>query len=61
MDRLLTPDQLAERYEGISVLTLQDWRYKGKGPRYFKAGKRVYYRESEVEAWEKAETERASA
>lgn len=60
MDRVLTPDELAARY-GVSPLTLADWRYKSTGPRYFQAGKRVFYRESEVEAWEKARTEKASA
>lgn len=60
MDRLLTPDELAERY-GVSLLTLQDWRYKGTGPRYFKAGKRIKYPESGVIEWEQAQTEKASA
>jgi len=48
---VFTPAQLAERY-GVSELTLTEWRYKGKGPRWFKAGKNVRYRKSAVDEWE---------
>ena len=58
MDRVFSTDELADRYAGIGTLTLTDWRYKGKGPRYFRAGKRVFYREADVLAWE-AEQEAA--
>jgi hypothetical protein len=49
---IFSPAQLAERYSGITVLTLADWRYKKKGPKFFRAGKRVFYRKADVEAWE---------
>jgi hypothetical protein len=58
MDRVFSTAELAERYAGISTLTLTDWRYRGNGPRYFRAGKRVFYREADVLAWE-AEQEAA--
>ena len=58
MDRVFSTDELAERYPGISKLTLTNWRYKGTGPRFFRAGKRVFYREADVLAWE-AEQEAA--
>jgi predicted site-specific integrase-resolvase len=62
MDAILTPDDLAERYHGITTATLTDWRYKGKGPRFFRAGKRVFYRESAVAEWEaSAEAEETAA
>ena len=51
-DEVLSPSQLAERYPGVTVLTLADWRYKKTGPRFFRAGKRVFYRKADVEAWE---------
>lgn len=59
MSHVFTTDELAARY-GITKLTLTDWRYKGKGPAWFKEGKRVYYREEAVETWEK-EKEREQA
>jgi hypothetical protein len=52
LDEVFSPAQLAERYDGITVLTLADWRYKGKGPRFFRAGKRVFYRKKDIEVWE---------
>ncbi len=59
---VFSPKQLAERYDGLTVLTLADWRYKGTGPRFFRAGKRVYYRKVDVDAWEAegVETQAAS-
>lgn len=57
MDAILSPQQLAERYAGLTTATLTDWRYKGKGPRFFRAGKRVFYREADVEAWEAEQAE----
>jgi predicted DNA-binding transcriptional regulator AlpA len=31
--------------------TVRYWRHVGKGPKAFKIGRRVLYRESDVEAW----------
>jgi predicted site-specific integrase-resolvase len=47
----LTPDQVAERYQ-ISPDSLKEWRYKGVGPKYLRIGKRVRYREADLERWE---------
>ena len=58
MDRVFSTDELAERYPGITKDTLTTWRYHGRGPRFFRAGKRVFYREADVLAWE-AEQEAA--
>jgi hypothetical protein len=55
MDSILSPDELAARYKNLTTATLTDWRYKGKGPAFFRAGKRVFYREADVLAWEAAE------
>jgi predicted DNA-binding transcriptional regulator AlpA len=31
--------------------TIRYWRHIGKGPRWFKVGRRVLYRRSDVDAW----------
>jgi predicted DNA-binding transcriptional regulator AlpA len=36
---------------GVSVRTLQRQRVRGDGPRYVKLGKRVLYREQDIEAY----------
>ena len=48
MDRVFSTAELAERYPGITKDTLTTWRYHGRGPRFFRAGKRVFYREGDV-------------
>ncbi len=55
MDRLLTIKDLAER--GLAPeATLRFWRHTGQyGPPSAKIGRRVMYRESDVEAWIKAQ------
>ena len=50
MERL-TEQQLATRWQ-MSVRTLQNWRWQGRGPRYLKIGARVLYPLEEVEAHE---------
>jgi len=40
---------------GLSASTLKDWRVRGTGPKYYKVGKHVMYRISEVSAWLEAE------
>jgi hypothetical protein len=50
MERL-TEQQLAKRWQ-MSVRTLQNWRWQGRGPRYLKIGARVLYPLEEVEAHE---------
>ena len=47
----LTQDQLAARWH-ISPRTLEQWRWRGVGPRYLKIGGRVIYPETEIERFE---------
>jgi len=61
VERNLTPEQLAERYPGITPNTLKFWRHKGTGPRWFRAGKYVFYRESDIAAWEAEQVRQAAA
>lgn len=51
----LTPAQLSARWGGaVKVLTLANWRSKGRGPAFVKFGSRVRYRLDQVVKWEAA-------
>lgn len=50
MKEFATEEQLAEALQ-VSVKTLQDWRYRGRGPAYIRVGGAVRYRASDVAAW----------
>ncbi|QRE79156.1 helix-turn-helix domain-containing protein [Rhodococcus ruber] len=47
---LATPADVAN-YLHTTVASLAQQRYKGTGPKYFKDGKRVLYRWSDIEAY----------
>lgn len=49
-DRLLTSSEVAGRCR-TGESTVRYWRSTGQGPRHFKVGRRVLYRESDVQAW----------
>jgi hypothetical protein len=51
--RNLSANELAVRWN-ITVKTLRQWRWNGKGPQFFKIGGRATYRLEEIEAFEKA-------
>jgi hypothetical protein len=60
--KVLSPKELVERWGGsISVRTLANWRFMGKGPRFMKLGGRVAYEVAVVEAWEQARSVRSTA
>ena len=49
--RYLTERELAEML-GVSIRTLQGWRCRSRGPRYYKlSGDAVRYRLDEAQAW----------
>lgn len=48
--KLLTPEQLAI-WLGLSLNTVNQWRYLKRGPRFLKIGKNVRYAEEDVLAW----------
>jgi excisionase family DNA binding protein len=50
MDPLLSRAEAADLL-GIPAKTLAEWAYQGRGPVYYRVGKRVAYRESELMAW----------
>ena len=49
-DKLMTPRQLAQ-YLGSSISALSQYRAQGTGPAYYKIGRAVRYRLSEVNKW----------
>ena len=54
-DMHLTPPELAKRLR-LHVVTLANWRVKGKGPKFVKFGRAIRYPLSRVEAWETEQT-----
>jgi len=47
----LVEEAAAARHVARSVRTLQQWRYRGEGPPYIKAGKAVRYSLRDLDAW----------
>ncbi len=48
----LYPTKQAGAYLGdTSPATMQWWRTSGRGPKYLKIGRRVFYRKSDLEAF----------
>ena len=50
-ENLITPTLLAKRWN-MTVTTLSQWRWNGRGPVYLKLGHRVMYRLQDIEAYE---------
>lgn len=46
-----TPEVLADRWS-VTLHTLEQWRWRGRGPRFFKAGSLIRYPRMEVEKFE---------
>ncbi len=49
-DQLWTTEEVAVHFRTVPA-TVRYWRHVGKGPRSFRVGRRVLYRESDVKAW----------
>ena len=41
----------AGTYLRTSDAVLQQWRYLGKGPKYYKLGRKVLYKRADLDAW----------
>jgi len=51
-DVLLTQEDCSARTQGrVKPATFEKWRVAGKGPRFVKFGRRVFYRERDFDAW----------
>ena len=57
---VLTPDDLARRYDTTKE-ALASLRHYKKGPKYFKLGRRVYYRLEDILEYERTATEKETA
>ena len=60
METYLTPEQLAKMI-GLSVKTLNKWRWEGKGPHFLKLGRRVVYRLSDIDIYLQAQMRRSTS
>lgn len=49
-DKLMTQAEVKE-ITGLADSTLEQWRLKGKGPKFIKLGRLVRYRTSDVQAY----------
>lgn len=47
---ILTPEDLSAHFQ-VPLKTVYVWNSKGTGPRFFRVGKYVRYRQSDVDAW----------
>lgn len=47
----LTPEEAAKRLK-VQLGTLYHWKLRGKGPKWFKAGRLLRYRLVDIEAFE---------
>lgn len=56
---LLEPEDLAKRWK-VTPLTLAQWRWTGRGPRFFKAGRNTFYRVPDIEAYEEQRAQRST-
>jgi Helix-turn-helix domain len=54
-DDPLYPAEETARELNVAQTTLATWRCIGRGPRYVKVGRAVYYRRSAICAWLKAQ------
>jgi predicted DNA-binding transcriptional regulator AlpA len=49
-EEYVKPEQVAEEYH-VTLGTLSNWRYRGRGPKYVKVGSLVRYRRSDLDRW----------
>ena len=57
---LLTTEEAA-RYLRLSPRTLERYRVTGEGPRFLKIGRRVLYRQSDLDEWLKNKSRRSTS
>lgn len=57
---LLTDEDLARRWK-VELVTICQWRWNGKGPRFFKMGRQAFYRPEDVRSFEEQKTQKNSA
>lgn len=50
LEPLLSAQELADLLH-LPIATIYTWRYRGKGPPGFRAGRHLRYRQSDIEQW----------
>lgn len=48
---LATPEKLSDLFAGLSIKSLANLRSQGRGPRFFRRGRRIYYNVQDVRSW----------
>lgn len=51
----------ASEYLKCNPRTLAEWRMNGRGPRYVRAGRRAFYRQTDLDEWLEARVFQATA
>lgn len=49
-----TPADMTQLFPQTTRQTWAQMRYRGNGPRYYKVGRKVFYRPQDVEAWKES-------
>ena len=55
MSQPLTVDDMVARYPGTSRQSWANHRYRGTGPKFFRVGRKIFYRPEDVDAWEQTQ------
>lgn len=50
-----TPEDMARLFPNTTRQTWAQMRYRGNGPKYYKVGRKVFYRPQDVEAWKESQ------
>ncbi|MBS0272307.1 MAG: DNA-binding protein [Proteobacteria bacterium] len=56
---LVSEEELALRWK-ITPITLSHWRWSGRGPRFLKIGRHVFYRVQDIEAFEEQKAKKST-
>jgi hypothetical protein len=60
MDTMINPEELAIRWR-VSLVTLNQWRWNGRGPKFVKIGNSILYNTDEIKAFEEKNTKSSTA
>lgn len=55
MSAPLTIEDMIDRYDGTTRQTWAQARYEGRGPAFFRVGRKIFYRLEDVLAWEESQ------
>ncbi|MBW1976096.1 MAG: helix-turn-helix domain-containing protein [Deltaproteobacteria bacterium] len=48
---LIARDEVEKFFPGLKPKTLANLAWQGRGPRYYRQGRRVFYRVEDIERW----------